>query len=51
MLSLPKKSAVDKSYFLEFSENITIFVIECIFVKEEVSKTTAFPAVSWFTVC
>ena len=32
MLSLLNKNAVDKSYFVEFSENLATFLIECIFV-------------------
>ena len=46
------KNAVDKSYFVEFSENLTTFVIECILVDFAMKdKTTAFPAVIWFNVC
>ena len=46
------KNAVDKSYFVEFSENLTTFVIECILVGFAMKdKTTAFPAVIWFNVC
>ena len=46
------KNAVDNSYFVEFSENLTTFVIECILVGFAMKdKTTAFPAVIWFSVC
>ena len=46
------KNAVDKNYFVEFSENLTTFVIECIRVDFAMKdKTTAFPTVVLFNVC